>query len=209
MTPSAFEPVPVHVLTDLDQLKVLADPLRVRILEILCRREATTKQVADDLGETPTKLYHHVEALERVGLIRLTRTRPKRGTLEKYFRAVALSFRADSGLFGGAETAPPDAPLPDVVRHILEQTGDELQRLVAGEGAAELPEVGVLGFCEIHASQERIDMLRERLESLLGDLGAPGDGGAAAPTDEADATGEDERRYRLTLAFYPLDRPEP
>lgn len=28
--------------------------------------ERTTKQVAERLGEKPTKLYHHVEALERV-----------------------------------------------------------------------------------------------------------------------------------------------
>ena len=57
-------------LSDLDQVKVLADPLRIRILEEMCTAERTTKQVAQRLGEKPTKLYHHVEALERVGLIR-------------------------------------------------------------------------------------------------------------------------------------------
>ena len=74
----------VMMLTDLEQMKVLADPLRIRILESLAIDERTTKQVADLLGEKPTKLYHHVEALERVGLIRMTRTRQNRGTLEKY-----------------------------------------------------------------------------------------------------------------------------
>ena len=73
----------VMILTELDQIKVLADPLRIRILEEL-GQERTTKQVADLIGEKPTKLYHHVEALERVGLIQLTRTRQNRGTLEKY-----------------------------------------------------------------------------------------------------------------------------
>src|SRR5262249_9110021 len=39
------------------------------------------------------KLYHHVEALERVGLVRLTETRPNRGTVEKYYQAVAGRFQ--------------------------------------------------------------------------------------------------------------------
>ena len=69
---------PFYVIRDLAQLKVLADPLRVRILEALCEQPRTTKQVAERLGEKPTKLYHHVEALDRAGLIELHSTRPNR-----------------------------------------------------------------------------------------------------------------------------------
>ena len=87
-----------YTLKNLDQMKVLADPLRIRILEAFCA-ERTTKQVAELLGEKPTKLYHHVDTLERVGLIALSRTRQNRGTLEKYYLAVARTFRADSRVF--------------------------------------------------------------------------------------------------------------
>ena len=48
---------------ELEQVKVLADPLRVRILETMALEERTTKQVAEELGEKPTRLYPHVEAL--------------------------------------------------------------------------------------------------------------------------------------------------
>ncbi len=74
--------------TELRQLRVLADPLRVRILRALAREPRTTAQVAELLGENDTRLYHHVRALERVNLIRLVETRPKRGTTEKYYQAV-------------------------------------------------------------------------------------------------------------------------
>lgn len=195
MTAKSFEPQHVYVVSDLAQLKVLADPLRVRILEALCRDEATTKQVAETLGEKPTKLYHHVEALERVGLIRLTRRRQNRGTLEKYFRAVARSFRADAGLFTPPQQSPADATLPEVVSVLLDRTREELSGLTGSPAGSELTEAGVLGFCEVHATQARIDELRGRLQELLADLGEP---------DEAT-----ERRYRLTLAFYPLDRSDP
>src|SRR5688572_6992339 len=88
----------MHRLTTLDQMKVLADPLRIRILELL-GEERTTKQVAGILGLPPTRLYHHVAALERVGLVRLARTQQRRGAVEKYYHAVARAFSADPRLF--------------------------------------------------------------------------------------------------------------
>src|SRR5688572_8700707 len=121
-----------YTLSNLDQVKVLADPLRLRILKTLCEGERTTKQVAELLGEKPNKLYHHVDALERVGLIKLTRTRQNRGTLEKYYLAVARSFRTDSRLFqttgdkvGGEETAT----LHQMMATIFDTTAAELARL--------------------------------------------------------------------------------
>ena len=42
-------------------------------------------QVAAQLGEPPTRLYHHVNALERAGVLKLVDTRQVRGTTEKYF----------------------------------------------------------------------------------------------------------------------------
>ncbi len=74
----------LRTLDDLKQVRALADPLRMRILTALSE-ERTTKQVAELLHEKPTRLYHHVDALERAGLVQLTRTRPKRGTIEKYY----------------------------------------------------------------------------------------------------------------------------
>ena len=71
----SWEPEDMFTMTSLEQLKAVADPLRVRILETLCLEARTTKQVADKLGEKPTRLYHHVDALAEAGLIRLVDTR--------------------------------------------------------------------------------------------------------------------------------------
>ena len=70
----------VYTISSLDQVKVVADPLRVRILETIVLEPRTTKQIAEILGEKPTRLYHHVDALAEAGLIRLVDTRPVRGT---------------------------------------------------------------------------------------------------------------------------------
>lgn len=190
----------VMVLTELEQIKVLADPLRIRILEELCE-ERTTKQVAERLGEKPTKLYHHVEALERVGLVQLTRTRQNRGTLEKYYRAVARSFRADASAFtAGPETSDEERDtLREVIRTIFASSATELERLLdAGRGEA-IEEEGVLSFLEIRAPEEDVAELRRRLADVLEWLQACAERGEQE--DEASHV-----RYRLTMALYPLDR---
>src|SRR3954466_4672614 len=70
-------------------MRALAHPLRLRVIELFGRAPRTTKQVADLLGQPPTRLYHHVAALERAGLLRLTETRKNRGTTEKWDEAIS------------------------------------------------------------------------------------------------------------------------
>src|SRR5438067_9553556 len=67
------------------ELRALAHPLRLKLLEMFAGEPRTTMQVAALMGEPPTRLYHHVNALERAGILRLERTRQVRGTTEKYF----------------------------------------------------------------------------------------------------------------------------
>jgi len=69
--------------TGLEQVRALSHPLRLRLLELFKLQPRTAKQAAEVLGEPPTRLYHHVAALERAGLIRLRETRQNRGTTEK------------------------------------------------------------------------------------------------------------------------------
>jgi DNA-binding transcriptional ArsR family regulator len=89
----------IYMLRELKQVKAVADPLRIRILNLLCEKSMTTKQAAEALGENVNKLYHHVDTLEEAGLIRLTHTKQNRGTLEKYFEAVAKHFTLSPVLF--------------------------------------------------------------------------------------------------------------
>jgi DNA-binding transcriptional ArsR family regulator len=177
---------------------VLADPLRLRILEELCAAERTTKQVAQRLGEKPTKLYHHVEALERVGLIRLARTRQNRGTIEKYYLAVARQFRADSRIFSTADAGPTaeGGALQTMISTMLDRTAEEMRGLIAqGFGRQGIEEQGVLSYLELRTTAGEGRRLQTRLLKLLKSL-------------EDNDKGRDKpggRSYRLTLAFYPLE----
>ena len=76
-------------ITDLESLKVLADPLRLSILEYLMK-PSTVKRIAEKLGKPPTKLYYHFNLLEQHGLIQLVDTRVVSGIIEKHYQATAF-----------------------------------------------------------------------------------------------------------------------
>ncbi len=191
-------------LENLDQIRVLADPLRIRILEAFTT-ERTTKQVAELLGEKPTKLYHHVDALARVGLVALSRTSPKRGTVEKYYLAVARTFRTDSrtlqpkekrGGGGGKQAA-----MRRMMSTIFDTTSTEVAALLdrSDGSAGAMAEEAVVSFLEIRATEAQIVEIRGKLHELVQSLGE------SAETAATQRKASPERRYRLTLAYYPLD----
>jgi DNA-binding transcriptional ArsR family regulator len=180
----------LRTLDDLKQVRALADPLRMRILTALSE-ERTTKQVAELLHEKPTRLYHHVDALERAGLVQLTRTRPKRGTIEKYYRAVARTFEARVST-GRRSEASLEA-IDDVMAAAFATTSSEVSRLLERGAGSALSEEGILTFLEIRATRAEIQKLRRRLQAAIG---VAREEGQSSPRDE---------RYRLTIAFYPLE----
>ncbi len=191
------EPADVHILTTLEQIKVVADPLRLRLLEAFCAEARTTKQVADLLDEKPTRLYHHVEALAKVGLIRLCDTRPVRGTVEKYYRAVARTFRADPKIFQRADAAGEREALADVTTTMLETMASGVRDVIrSGKHDLASGEDGVLSHVEVRASEADVQEFQGKLMALLKDLPEKNCHGDAA---------EGERRYRLSIAYFPLD----
>lgn len=190
------DPIPsVHVVTDLEQLKLLSDPLRLRILEPLCREARTTKQVAEILGESPTKLYHHIDLLEKAGLIRLEETRQKRGTLEKYYRAVATSFRAGLEVFSG--TGEADDSWASMGAEALASAVEEARGIDVGRYSDDEPVMFV--SARVQGSRAEVEAIRDRLESALEELTA---GKPDSDESESDA---DRLDYRLVLGLFPLD----
>lgn len=83
-----FAPAEIFTVDDLDTLKVIADPLRLRLRELLYKPK-TVKQIASALDLPPTKLYYHVNLLEKHGLIVIVDTRVVSGIIEKHYQASA------------------------------------------------------------------------------------------------------------------------
>ncbi|MEQ1823630.1 MAG: helix-turn-helix domain-containing protein [Fimbriimonadaceae bacterium] len=85
------------IITDLERVRMIANPLRQSIVAAFRGAPKTTKQVAALLGIKGNRLYHHVEMLERAGFLELVEARPNRGTVERFLRATADRFVAQLG----------------------------------------------------------------------------------------------------------------
>jgi DNA-binding transcriptional ArsR family regulator len=82
--------MPVKQITEIDDprfVKALAHPLRIHILRILEDRTASPRELADELGAKLPNVSYHVRFLERLGVLQLVDTQPRRGALEHYYRA--------------------------------------------------------------------------------------------------------------------------
>lgn len=68
----------------------VAHPLRSRCLTILAERVASPAEISRDLSLDVNKVNYHVKALVEVGLVEEVGTRPVRGAVEHFYRAIEL-----------------------------------------------------------------------------------------------------------------------
>jgi DNA-binding transcriptional ArsR family regulator len=98
------EPLAVRTISEVDELRALADPTRLALLSALMHQRGnelpvmSVKELAASLGEPQTKLYRHIKQLEAVGLIRVAATRMVSGILEQRYQASQRDFDIASGL---------------------------------------------------------------------------------------------------------------
>lgn len=82
-------------ITSLEMHKALVHPLRISILEQLVHEACTATQLADKLEIQLTKLYYHLNLLEKNEIIEVVQTRLVFGILEKTYRATARNYVLD------------------------------------------------------------------------------------------------------------------
>ena len=172
----------------MNQVRALAHPLRLRLLELFAQQPRTAKQAAEVLGEPPTRLYHHVAALERAGLIRLRETRQNRGTTEKYFEASGPLRPVGEEVLKDKDARSDLASMGLVV---FNQATNELARALASD---DVPDNLVAVRAVFRLTPSAANELRRDLVGILKKLRAR----------KKPARGK-TRRYALTLAMVPTE----
>ena len=173
-------------VSDLEQLRLLADPLKLRIVQALAEGPKTTGEVAAAIGENLTRLYRHVDALLDAGLIEITKEEKKRGTVERTYRAVACRFEVDHALFTSNDHGNA------AIRDLLRAGEEEILEALSGAGRTDEP---LLMRLRIKGSPEQIRSLRNALDDWLESAQALHDSSNDGETEEAGAM----------IAFYPVD----
>jgi DNA-binding transcriptional ArsR family regulator len=137
----------VYNLETVEQMRAIADDLRMRIVQALARQPMTVTQLGALLKEQPSKIHYHVRELERVGLVRLVETREKGGILEKYYRSVAMRLNVPgtllSHLSADEQFAAAEEYLQIVTQGFMRAFRHGMaQQVFEGEDA---PAVGIIG----------------------------------------------------------------
>ena len=190
-----FEPAAELVIDDLDTLKVLADPLRLRILELF-HTSRTVKQVAADLDMPATKLYYHVNQLEQRGLIRMVDTRIVSGIIEKHYQIAARRFHIKRDLLSPGTTESEGSLELTLLDGAKAEIIESVQAGVI-DLAGEQPSMGMeISQATFRLPRERAEEFRQRLQALVKEFGDEDDEAENLPTQV----------YKFLYAWYPTAR---
>jgi DNA-binding transcriptional ArsR family regulator len=192
---ASYQPAAIFHITSPAQLKALSDPLRLQIIETVAKEAHTVKQIAERLGQPPTKLYYHVSALEEAGFVTLVETRVKSGILEKYYRNTAENIEVDRKLL--KMSSEREATLEAVLSVVFDATLEDLHRsfaaglldLSAGDRGGDAGRL-ILSRALCKLRRDDVPKFIAKFQALLKELVA---GDAAA----------DVVNYACTIAFYP------
>ncbi len=96
---------PVRDISDPRWQRAISHPIRVRLLAMLDEESASPVILAAKLNQPLGTVAYHVRTLFDLGLLKLVRTRQRRGATEHYYRAVGLP----RGFRGSSEELDQDA----------------------------------------------------------------------------------------------------
>ena len=143
------------------QLRAMADPFRVQLIQLLGDRARSTQELSQELSMPKGTVGHHLKVLESAGLIRVVRTRKVRAMTEKFYGRTARLF-----LYQTEDPADGRAISAVTLRQAANEV--DLAPLVAG-----------FGLVRARLTEKEIDRFERRVKKLMDDFrGADKPGGA-------------------------------
>ncbi len=171
MTPEPTEPSPAReVAVSIDQLKVLSEPSRLRILTLLMERDMSISDIARVLSLSPATVHHHIAQLLEANLIIPTKSEIRGNLVEKYYRIPATGI--DSSQIWDRLTDPDKVNYRLAVLGMLKGMINESIKRIQERGTVDF-EVGRAYFYHVpwrrdsvQQVQEIFDDARRKLECL-------------------------------------------
>jgi DNA-binding transcriptional ArsR family regulator len=183
-----------------EQAMTLLHPLRIDLLKQMGETR-TCPELAEMFDSTPQKIYYHVKALEKAGLVEKVEERRVRGAVEGYYRAKARSYWLAPHLVGqvGGEKAAQDQTSLRFLLSLAEEVQDDIGRLgQKSEAGQDVPSLGLSAHIYLPDGERRAAFL-EDVQQVFTDLATK----YGIPPDEADDLVG--KSFRLILACYPKE----
>jgi DNA-binding transcriptional ArsR family regulator len=138
--------------------RALADPLRIRIYELLVGAPQSAKELAVRLGLRPDRLYHHLAQLEDGKLVEVTDYRRlPGGKVERIYAPAAVEPAGD-------DASPAEIAL--LLNAALETTRADVNAAARAKEAGEDRRIA-LGRTVLRLDEQHLEQLREHIEALL------------------------------------------
>lgn len=190
---------PCFMIKDYETLRVMTDPLRAKIFEMLIEEPLTIRQVAGRLGLASSKLYYHINLLEQAGLIKLVETRMVSNLEEKVFQSTTSCLEIDHKLLyygkspnleGGVQvlTSMLDTTREDVIRSL------QARQSSLDQGEKPHPRRMIINRDVQNLTEAQVKDFEQKLDALITEFGKSG---------KREGAKDGTTLYALTLAFYP------
>jgi DNA-binding transcriptional ArsR family regulator len=187
----------VIYIEEVEQAATLLNPLRLGLLKHLAEPRSCP-ELAGFVGETAQKVYYHVKALERVGLVKKVGERRVRGMVEGRYQAKGRSYWLSPTLVGriGSRGRARDQFSLGFLLTLAEELQADIGHLSEVD-AEEVPSLGLSAEIHLADNARRTVFLQEvqhTFEVLARKYGARG--------PEEGSHGKSQS-FRLVLACYP------
>lgn len=188
-------PESVILIQDLELLRVISDPLRLKIFRTVASLNragdlCSVKRVSEELGIPPAKLYYHVKMLENHGLLEAAETRIVSGIVEKLYRVTAQRISVSNELFESEKDRETLYPMfAGVINEVLEDIRYTLQ----APQNDNLNQNLAIGRQEIRLPKSRMAEFSEKLGRLLEEM----------PGEETPSPDDEIIQYTFFYACFP------
>ncbi len=198
--PSPNEVTEEFVVDDLEVLKAIAHNTRLDILQSL-KHPKTVKEIAQRLDIAATKLYYHVNLMEKHGLIQVVETNIVSGIIEKKYQVTARNYRLQDGLL--TEGADHSAEIDLMLGAIFSTTRSEIKRSIKAKqmGLTKEDKRGLLWHSGVQLTPAQFTEFHEQFEKLLREMEAQ------SKQNKGNDQNIDANHFGITVAFYPIYRP--
>jgi DNA-binding transcriptional ArsR family regulator len=194
-----IKPAERIVLDSLDALKVYFNPMRLKIIHEMVNTPKTVQEIANALGVPFTRLYYHINLLEKHNIIHVVETRSMSGAVEeKYYQVAAYQFIVPNKLLSFSN--PEEAEGINLfLSKMLGETSDDIRLSIHTERInmevkSPHPDSLLVRRGLMRMSREKIEEFHQDLHELM----------KKYRDEEAQA---DDIYYGFTVALYPSALP--
>lgn len=166
-----YQPIDEMWVKDVETIKVVADGRRLSILRLM-QEPITVKGISAELALPPSKLYYHVNMLEKHGLITVVDHNIDSGIVEKIYQVTARQLKIVNPLINpDLSNEAADA----LFTPMLEQTiADFRASLVGSADTHHPPRFPFVSKKSVRLTDEQLTALHAKLDTLIQEVTAIG-----------------------------------